>query len=76
VTVNIDPDVAIGYEYELGAGDPLFKTVELPVAIGDGKYDIYVLESGVWTLLAGDVLGGDVFAFDGGVTKGTAPRLW
>lgn len=69
VAVNIDPDAAIGYEYDLGAGDPLFKTVKLPAAVGDGKYDIYVLQGGVWTLLAADVPGGEAYAFGAGVTK-------
>ena len=32
--VTIDPDVAVGFEYQIGAGDPLFSSVTLP-DIGD-----------------------------------------
>lgn len=40
--VFIDPLVAVGYTYAIGAGDPLFKTVSLPVGIGDGRYTLQV----------------------------------
>lgn len=40
--VFIDPLVAVGYTYAVGAGDPLFKTVSLPVGIGDGRYTLHV----------------------------------
>lgn len=40
--VFIDPLVAVGYTYAIGAGDPLFKTVSLPVGIGDGRYTLHV----------------------------------
>lgn len=40
--VFIDPLVAVGYTYAVGAGDPLFKTVSLPVGIGDGRYRLQV----------------------------------
>ena len=68
VTVNVDPDVAIGYEFDIGAGDPLFRTVVLPVGIGDGKYDIYLLNHGSWVLFAANVLGGEVVSFGDGVS--------
>ncbi len=42
--VVIDPVVAIGYDYQIGAGDTvLFDTVSLPTIAGDdGFYDIYL----------------------------------
>lgn len=40
--VFIDPLVAVGYVYAVGSGDPLFKTVSLPVGIGDGRYTLHV----------------------------------
>lgn len=40
--VFIDPLVAVGYDYAVGVGDPLFKTVSLPVGIGDGRYTLQV----------------------------------
>jgi hypothetical protein len=42
VPIFIDPLVAVGYLYKTGAGDPLFKTVSLPVGIGDNNYEIVV----------------------------------
>lgn len=41
VSVTIDPEVAVGYTYEIGAGDPRFATVELPFE-GDGLYSLSV----------------------------------
>jgi hypothetical protein len=40
-TVFIDPPVAIGYDYQIGAGNPNFKSVSLP-AVGDNLFDIYL----------------------------------
>jgi probable HAF family extracellular repeat protein len=42
VPVFIDPLVAVGYDYQVGAGDPLFKTVSLPAGVGDNLFDIEV----------------------------------
>lgn len=39
-TYFIDPLVAIGYDYAIGAGDPLFASVLLPTGIGDDLYEI------------------------------------
>ena len=41
VTYYIDPEVATGYDYGIGAGDPNFQTVDLPDNIGDGLYNIW-----------------------------------
>ncbi len=70
-TYYIDPDVAIGYDYQIGAGDPNFKSVTLPVGIGDGKYDIFGYDAlNNVILLADDWLGGSVFNFAaGGVSR-------
>ena len=65
VPVNLDPDVAIGYEFAIALGHPLIKTVNLPAGIGDGKYNLYVFENGAWVPLAKDVLGGSAFPYDG-----------
>ncbi|MEO8924654.1 MAG: PEPxxWA-CTERM sorting domain-containing protein, partial [Caldimonas sp.] len=63
-TYFIDPAVAVGYDYRIGAGNPDFKSVLLPTGIGDGKYDIFGLSTtGQTTLLAHDWLGGAVFDF-------------
>ena len=70
-TYYIDPDVAIGYDYAIGAGDPLFQSVVLPVGIGDGIYDVYGFDLlNNLVLLADDLLGGSVFNFGvGGVDR-------
>ena len=61
VPVVLDPFVAIGYDYEIGAGNPLFATISLP-DVGDGVFDLFLydllgnlFDSGL-DLLAGDVL--------------------
>lgn len=64
VPVFIDPEVATGYDYVVGAGDPNFASVLLPVGIGDGLYDVYAVASdGAATLLISDLAGGTTFAF-------------
>lgn len=70
-TYYIDPDVAIGYDYQIGVGDPNFQSVTLPVGIGDGKYDIFGYDApNNLVLLADDWLGGSVFNFAaGGVSR-------
>ena len=62
----IDPAVATGYDYRIGAGNPDFKSVVLPTNVGDGLYDIYGLGTGnQTTLLAHDWAGGALFDFAG-----------
>lgn len=50
--IFIDPDLAVGYDYRIGAGDPLFASVMLPIGIGDSLYTLTV--------------GGQMFAVAGG----------
>lgn len=38
--VILDPFVATGYVYEIGAGDPLFETVKILTDVGDGLYEL------------------------------------
>jgi hypothetical protein len=42
VPVFIDPLVAVGYRYRTGSGDPNFKTVSLPLGVGDNSFEIVV----------------------------------
>ena len=42
IPIFIDPLVAVGYDYKIGSGNPLFKSVSLPVGIGDNRYLITV----------------------------------
>jgi hypothetical protein len=39
----LDPQVAIGYEFRTGEGDPNFQSVLLPV-VGDNQYQIFVFD--------------------------------
>jgi hypothetical protein len=41
--IFIDPFVAVGYKYAIGAGDPNFASVQLP-AVGDNKYILSYLD--------------------------------
>ena len=66
-TYYIDPEVAVGYDYATGVGDPNFLSVDLPDSIGDGLYDIYGWDpDSQWILLAHDWNGANVYNFGGG----------
>ncbi len=66
-TYYIDPEVAVGYDYATGAGDPNFLSVDLPDNIGDGLYDIYGWDpDSQWILLASNWNGANVYNFGGG----------
>ena len=41
----IDPAVAIGYDYAIGAGDPDFASVLLP-SVGDNHYTLHYFSGG------------------------------
>ena len=60
--IFIDPLVAVGYDYQTGAGNPNFRTVLLPTGIGDGSYELYIWENGDWLKVA-DVQGGQKYDF-------------
>lgn len=67
VTYYIDPDVAVGYDYAIGLGDPNFQSVTLPDGIGDGLFDIYGFDAlDHLILLADDWAGGNPFDFGAG----------
>ncbi len=68
--VVIDPIIAIGYDYQIGApGDPLFASVILPSISGDdGVYEIF-LWNGTDFTTAGPLNAGDLYTFAGGVDR-------
>ncbi len=67
VTYYIDPEIAVGYDYEIGAGNPNFASVDLPDGIGDGLYDIFGFDvNDNEVLLADDWNGVNVFTFAAG----------
>ncbi|HHW65341.1 MAG TPA: PEP-CTERM sorting domain-containing protein [Rhodocyclaceae bacterium] len=56
--IFIDPLVAVGYDYAIGEGDPLFRSILLPAGIGDSLYDLYIWNGGDWVLFQSGVVGG------------------
>lgn len=62
-TYYIDPEVAVGYDYAIGSGNPAFRSVTLPTGIGDGRYDLYDTSSGSAVLLRHDLEGGVAYDF-------------
>lgn len=57
--VYIDPALATGYQYEVGAGNPNFGSVVLPIGIGDNLYSLSLCDG---TTL-GNVAGGTTYSF-------------
>lgn len=62
-TVALDPVVAIGYDYLIGAGNPLFASVLLP-EIGDGMFDLYLFDGSEF-FLKGSLAAGEQYFFEG-----------
>jgi hypothetical protein len=64
-TVFIDPLVATGFTYMIGAGDPNFASVDLPTGIGDNLFQLF-LWNGTDFIDSGNVLtGGIEYSFAG-----------
>ena len=64
--VFIDPPVAVGYDYAVGRGDPLFATVRLPIGIGDSRYEVKV-HGRKFALAGGELLDFRAHGFPDGV---------
>lgn len=61
--ILIDPVVAVGYDYAIGVGDPLFASVTLP-DIGDGIFDLFLFDGANNPFDSGfDLLAGVTFDF-------------
>jgi hypothetical protein len=59
VTYNIDPNIATGYIYQIGAGNPNFASVMLPNIGNSVPYSLYLWNGSAWmfdTLLAANTL--------------------
>jgi hypothetical protein len=64
-TYSIDPDVAIGYDYRIGAGNPNFASVSLPTGLApDNQYNLLLWDGTQW-VAAGSILGGTAHSFGG-----------
>lgn len=66
--VAIDPIVAVGYEYQIGAGNPLFRSLTLPV-VGDGSYDLYLFDGVNYSFQTVVQAGAEYFFAAGGVDR-------
>ncbi len=67
LTIFPDPLVAVGFDYEIGAGDPNFATVTLPTGIGDNQFDLFLFDAGIGDYLDSgiDLTGGIEYDFGG-----------
>ncbi|MDH4391449.1 MAG: hypothetical protein QE285_08500 [Aquabacterium sp.] len=62
-SIAIDPEIAVGYDYAIGAGDPLFRSVKLP-DLGDGQYGLWLWNGSAYSFQSGLAAGAEYF-FDG-----------
>lgn len=62
----IDPFVAVGYDYQTGAGDPNFASVLLPTGIGDNLFDLWLWDGTQFIDSGTDLTGGSQFFFAAG----------
>jgi len=51
-SVSIDPEIAVGYDYAVGAGDPLFRSLKLP-NVGDGQYGLWLWNGSSYSFQTG-----------------------
>ncbi len=67
LTIFPDPMPAVGFDFEIGAGDPNFATVTLPTGIGDNQFDLFLFDTGVANFVDSgiDLTGGIEYAFGG-----------
>jgi hypothetical protein len=64
--VFLDPLVAIGYDFQIGAGDPNFASVLLPTGIGDNLYQLLLWNSATSTYEVTTTLTGGLSYLFGG----------
>lgn len=65
-TILIDPVVAVGYDYQIGNGDPLFASVTLP-NVGDGIFELWLYDLNIADFVFETLLdAGQRFDFGGG----------
>ena len=61
----IDPFVAVGYDYAIGAGNPNFASVLLPTGIGDNLFDLFLWNGSSFVDSGINLTGGDQYFFGG-----------
>lgn len=61
-TYYIDPTVATGYDYKIGAGDPTFASVVLPTNVA-GSFKLWEKDALGTLVFVSNLIGGQVFEF-------------
>lgn len=59
----IDPIVATGFDYKIGASDPNFKSVDPVTVVGDGIYELFAWDGVAWDLVDSALAAGTTFDF-------------
>ena len=67
-SIAIDSEVAVGYDYAIGAGDPLFRSVKLP-SFGDGLYGLSLWDGTGYSLQTSLAAGTEYFFAGTGVAR-------
>ena len=67
-SVAIDPEIAVGYDYAIGEGDPLFRSVKLP-DLGDGQYGLSLWDGSAYSFQTGLAAGTEYFFAGTGVSR-------
>lgn len=62
-TINIDPVVATGFDYQIADGTPNIRSVTLPTGIGDNLFDLWLWDGTAWVDSNIDILGGQEYLF-------------
>jgi hypothetical protein len=68
VEIFIDPSVALGYDYAIGPGNPMFASVQLPIGIGNSLYTL-ITHGRSFGLAGGDVFDFRTHGFPNGVAQ-------
>ena len=64
----IDPEVSVGYDYAVGSGDPLFRSVKLP-SIGDDQYRLLLWDGNDYSFQSALSAGTEYFFSGTGVDR-------
>ena len=67
-SIAIDPEVAVGYDYAIGEGDPLFRSVKLP-SFGDGLYGLSLWDGTAYSFQTSLAAGTEYFFAGTGVAR-------
>jgi Nidogen-like/PEP-CTERM motif len=62
----IDPEVAVGYDYEVAAGSPSFASLIIRDSLGDGIYDLYLWDGSTFVDSGERLRAGEEFTFAAG----------